>query len=369
MCEHVAAMHPAQSPFNNHLPSSNSTLTIALAEAVRTVSGFKVGKMPGLTIGDTLPDLELDTTHGKIKLHDFVGDGWAIIFSHPGTCSAESSLGLFRKRKKKTTTNCLKRTLWSLADFTPVCTTELAKMAEYAAEFEKRGVKLLGISCDDVESHRQWTKDIEAYSSGHKVNYPIAADPKREVIRQLNMVDPDEKDPNGTPLPSRALHIVGPDKRVKLSFLYPSCAGRNMDEVLRAVDSLQASAKCGDACKLEARVSNEQAEQMFPQGFKTVELPSKKQYLRFTNVKHTLLDEFGARIREFFITDPPAIATSIDISPPDIDGMQRKLENDIDRRIRYRYRPLSFSHATMDSGRHVISRSVISISVFDVPSS
>lgn len=100
-------------------------------------------------------------------------------------------------------------------DFTPVCTTELGKMAAYAPEFSKRGVKLLGLSCDDVLSHVEWIKDIEAYTPGRKVTYPIIADPKRQVINQLNMVDPDEKDPSGNSVPSRSLHVVGPDKKVQ----------------------------------------------------------------------------------------------------------------------------------------------------------
>ncbi|KAJ9699916.1 hypothetical protein PVL29_005664 [Vitis rotundifolia] len=144
--------------------------------------------MPGLTLGDTIPNLEVETTHGRIKLHDYIGDSWTIIFSHPG-------------------------------DFTPVCTTELGKMAAYTEEFARRGVKLLGLSCDDVQSHKEWIKDIEAYTSGSKVTYPIAADPNREIIKQLNMVDPDEKDSSGNNLPSRALHIVGPDKKVSAASL------------------------------------------------------------------------------------------------------------------------------------------------------
>ncbi|CAL9782527.1 unnamed protein product [Musa acuminata subsp. burmannicoides] len=219
--------------------------------------------MPGLTIGDTVPDLELETTQGKIRIHDYVGDGYCIVFSHP-------------------------------ADFTPVCTTELGMMAKYAPEFEKRGVKLLGLSCDDVESHKEWIKDVEAYTPGSLVTYPIAADPKREVIKQLNMVDPDEEDASGNQLPSRALHVVGPDKKVKLSMLYPASTGRNMDEVLRVVDSLQKAAKHkvatpvnwkpGDPVVISPSVSNEEAKQMFPQGFETTDLPSKKEYLRFTEV-------------------------------------------------------------------------------------
>ncbi|XP_040990813.1 1-Cys peroxiredoxin [Juglans microcarpa x Juglans regia] len=220
--------------------------------------------MRGLTIGDTVPDLVADSTHGKIKLHDYIGDSWTILFSHP-------------------------------ADFTPVCTTELGKMAAYAPEFAIRGVKLVGVSCDDVQSHNDWIKDIEAYTPGCKVTYPILADPNRDIIKQLNMVDPDEKDNSGKPLPSRALHMVGPDKKVKLSFLYPATTGRNMDEVVRVLDSLQKASrnnykiatpvdwKQGDPVVISPSVSDEQAKEMFPQGYKTVELPSKKDYLRFTD--------------------------------------------------------------------------------------
>ncbi|KAL5781902.1 hypothetical protein ACOSP7_006931 [Xanthoceras sorbifolium] len=219
--------------------------------------------MPGLTIGDTIPNLEVDTNQGRIKLYDYIGDSWTIIFSHPG-------------------------------DFTPVCTTELGIMAAYASKFAERGVKLLGLSCDDVKSHNEWIKDIEAYTPGSKVTYPIIADPNREIIKQLNMVDPDEKDSSGNQLPSRALHIVGPDKKVKLSFLYPASTGRNMDEVVRALDSLlkaskhkvatPANWKQGDPVVISPSVSNDQAKEMFPNGYQTVDLPSKKDYLRFTNV-------------------------------------------------------------------------------------
>ncbi|KAF4349313.1 hypothetical protein CsatB_025233 [Cannabis sativa] len=219
--------------------------------------------MPGLTIGDTIPNLEAQTTHGNIILHDYIGDGWAIIFSHPG-------------------------------DFTPVCTTELGKIAAYAQEFDKRGVKLVGLSCDDLNSHKEWIKDIEAYTPGAKVRYPIIADPNRELMKQLNMVDPEEKDSSGNQVPSRALHIVGPDKKVKLSFLYPATTGRNMDEVLRVVDSLQKASKHkvatpvnwkpGEPVVVSPTVSTEQANTMFPGGINTVHLPSNKDYLRFTKV-------------------------------------------------------------------------------------
>ncbi|PQM43272.1 1-Cys peroxiredoxin [Prunus yedoensis var. nudiflora] len=220
--------------------------------------------MPGLTIGDTLPNIKAESTHGKIKLHDYIGDSWAIVFSHPG-------------------------------DFTPVCTTELGKMAEYAMQFQERGVKLVGLSCDDVQSHLEYIKDIEALSiCGRKVEFPILADPTREIIEQLNMVDPDMKDSSGNPVPSRALHIVGPDKKVKLSFLYPATTGRNMDEVLRVLESMQmaskkkiatpANWKPGEPVVITPSVSQEEAKKMFPQGYKTMDLPSKKEYLRFTTV-------------------------------------------------------------------------------------
>lgn len=129
---------------------------------------------------------------------------------------------------------------------------------------------------------------------GAKVSYPIIADPKRELIKQLNMVDPEAKDSSGNQLPSRALHIVGPDKKVKLSFLYPASTGRNMDEVLRVLDSLHKASKHkvatpvnwkpGDAVVISPTVSNEEAKNLFPGGFNTVDLPSKKDYLRVTNV-------------------------------------------------------------------------------------
>ncbi|XVF28137.1 hypothetical protein REPUB_Repub15cG0003200 [Reevesia pubescens] len=219
--------------------------------------------MPGITIGDTVPNLEVETTQGKIKLHDYFKNGWTIIFSHA-------------------------------ADFTPVCTTELGKMAAYLPEFEKRGVKLLGFSCDGVQSHKEWIKDVEAYTPGCKVTYPIVADPNREIIKQLNMVDPEAKDSSGNQLPSRALHIVDFDNKIKLSFLYPSTTGRNMDEVLRALDSLQTASKYkvatpanwkpGDHVVISHSVTNEEAKEMFPQGFETKDLPSRKEYLRVTRV-------------------------------------------------------------------------------------
>ncbi|XP_021889527.1 1-Cys peroxiredoxin [Carica papaya] len=219
--------------------------------------------MPGLTLGDTVPNLQVETTHGNFKLHDYFGNNWTILFSHP-------------------------------ADFTPVCTTELGKIAAYGPELESKGVKLLGLSCDPVQSHSEWFKDVEAYTPGCRVTYPVIADPKREILAQLNMVEPDLKDPSGSLVPSRALHIVGPDKKIKLSFLYPVSVGRNMDEVVRAVDALQIASKHkvatpvnwkrGDPVLIPPSVSNEEAQQRYPQGYRTVDLPSKQPYMRFTNL-------------------------------------------------------------------------------------
>jgi peroxiredoxin 6 len=199
----------------------------------------------------------------------------------------------YAKNIYKSSSSPLDTTLFA-ADFTPVCTTEMASMAQYNKEFEKRGVKLLGISCDDVESHKEWIKDVEAYKPGTQLTYPILADPDRSAIRELNMVDPDLKDAQGVNLPSRALHVVGPDKKVKLSIQYPASTGRNMDEVLRAVDSLltvakhkvatPANWKPGECVVIVPSVSDEEAKKMFPQGFQTTSVPSNKGYLRFTKI-------------------------------------------------------------------------------------
>ncbi|CAI5953618.1 unnamed protein product [Closterium sp. NIES-65] len=227
--------------------------------------------MASLTLGEVVPNLEFDSTGGRMKLHDFVGDSWAVVFSHPG-------------------------------DFTPVCTTELGKIALRSGEFEQRGVKLIGLSCDSVEDHVAWIKDIEAYTPGAKVTYPIIADPSRDLAQKLNMLDPDLKDSNGRPLTSRALHIIGPDKKLKLSFLYPGSVGRNFDEVLRAIDALQLAAdrqiatpsdwKKGDRVVVPPSLSEDEASKKFP-GHETVELPSGKKYLRFTDLNLSSFPTFS----------------------------------------------------------------------------
>ncbi|KAJ4980075.1 hypothetical protein NE237_010855 [Protea cynaroides] len=199
--------------------------------------------MPRLTIGDTLPNLEVETTYGKFMLYDFVRQNWVIIFSHPG-------------------------------DFTPMCTTELAKVATSTEIFEERGVKLLVLSCDDIQSHNNWIKDIESYSRGCNVKFPIIADPTREIIKELNIMDPDKKDVTGKQVLSRALHVVARDKKVKFSILYPATIGRNVDKILRVIDALQKTVNHkvgtpmnwmpGEPVAIHPSLSDDQAKEMFP---------------------------------------------------------------------------------------------------------
>ncbi|KAK9909512.1 hypothetical protein WJX75_003362 [Coccomyxa subellipsoidea] len=210
---------------------------------------------------EIVPDFEADTSLGHIKFHDYIDGSWAILFSHP-------------------------------ADYTPVCTTELGEVGKLQGEFAKRGVKLLALSCDDVESHKGWIKDIEAYTPKSLVNYPIIADPNRDIATLYGMLDPDEKDKAGIPLTARAVFIVGPDKRLKLSILYPATTGRNFSEILRVIDSLQLTAKHsvatpvdwyhGDKVMVVPTLSDEQATAKFPKGFEKASLPSGKGYIRTT---------------------------------------------------------------------------------------
>ncbi|CAL8280849.1 unnamed protein product [Lota lota] len=221
--------------------------------------------MPGLLLGDVFPNFEADTTNGSIKFHDFLGDSWCILFSHP-------------------------------RDYTPVCTTELGRAARLCAEFTKRGVKMVALSIDSVEDHHGWSKDILAYcsmeSETSSLPFPVIADQKRELALALGMLDPDEKDKDGMPLTARCVFIIGPDKRLKLSLLYPASTGRNFDEILRVVDSLQLTAtkrvatpadwQPGDSVMVPPSMSEAEASILFPSGVYTKELPSKKKYLRYT---------------------------------------------------------------------------------------
>ncbi|XP_030258136.1 peroxiredoxin-6-like isoform X2 [Sparus aurata] len=221
--------------------------------------------MPGLLLGDVFPDFEAESTTGIIKLHEFLGDSWGILFSHP-------------------------------RDYTPVCTTELGRAARLSSEFSQRGVKMIALSVDCLEDHHGWTKDILAYNcedpASSSLPFPIIADCKRELAVALGMLDPDEKDKDGMPLTARCVFIIGPDKRLKLSLLYPATTGRNFDEILRVVDSLQLTAgkrvatpadwKPGECVMVPPSMSEEEAASLFPTGVYTKELPSGKKYLRYT---------------------------------------------------------------------------------------
>lgn len=218
--------------------------------------------MPGLNLGDTFPNSEVETTKGTFKLHDYIGDSWVLFFSHP-------------------------------ADYTPVCTTELGALINMMPEFEKRNAKVITISCDDVDSHHGWSKDVSAQAgnSATDLPYPIIADKNRELAVALGMVDPAEKDAQGLPLTARAVFIISPDKKLKLSILYPATTGRNFNEVLRVLDSLQltmyqkvatpANWVNGGECMVLPSVSKDEAAKLFPK-HRTAEVPSGKGYLRFT---------------------------------------------------------------------------------------
>lgn len=216
-----------------------------------------------VNLGDVFPNFTANTSCGIINFHDWIGDSWTILFSHP-------------------------------ADFTPVCTTELGQVAKLVPEFEKRGVKLIALSCDDVESHNNWITDIKSYADIQKEGfpYPIISDAKRELAIELGMVDPEEKDKEGLPLTCRAVFIIGPGKRLKLSMLYPATTGRNFDEILRVVDSLQltenkkvatpADWKQGGDCMVLPTIKEEDVPKLFPKGVRVIDVPSGKTYLRFT---------------------------------------------------------------------------------------
>jgi alkyl hydroperoxide reductase subunit AhpC len=211
-----------------------------------------------LRIGATAPDFEADTTEGRIKFHDWIGDKWAILFSHP-------------------------------KDFTPVCTTELGYMAGLKPQFDKRGVKIIGLSVDPVDRHSAWAKDIEE-TQGHKVNYPMIGDPQLKVAKAYDML-PEEAGSSSegrTPVDNatvRSVFVIGPDKKIKATLTYPMSTGRNFDEVLRLVDSCQLTAKHtvatpvnwknGEDVIIPPAVSDEDAKKKFPGGWKTV-----KPYLR-----------------------------------------------------------------------------------------
>lgn len=203
----------------------------------------------GIRLGDIAPDFTAETTEGTIRFHEFIGDGWVVLFSHP-------------------------------KDFTPVCTTELGYMARIKPEFDKRGVKIIGLSVDPLGSHREWSNDIEE-TQGTAPNYPLIADPDRKVADLYDMIHPNALDT----LTVRSVFVIGPDKKVKLTLTYPASTGRNFDEILRAIDSLQLTSKHsvatpvnwkqGDDCIIVPALSDEDAKKKFPGGWKAL-----KPYLR-----------------------------------------------------------------------------------------
>ncbi|HET6279255.1 MAG TPA: peroxiredoxin [Candidatus Polarisedimenticolia bacterium] len=211
-----------------------------------------------LRIGDEAPDFATQTTEGPIKFHDWIGDGYAILFSHP-------------------------------KDFTPVCTTELGYLAGLKPQFDKRNCKIIGLSIDSVDDHRKWAGDIEE-TQGHAVNYPLIGDPELKVAKLYDMIHPNASgearsrtaQDNAT---IRSVFVIGPDKKIKAMLTYPMSTGRNFDEVLRLLDSIQLTArhkvatpvnwKQGQDVIISPAVSDEEARKKFPDGWK-----AKKPYIR-----------------------------------------------------------------------------------------
>lgn len=204
-----------------------------------------------IRLGDTAPDFTAETTEGTIEFHKYLGDGWGILFSHP-------------------------------KDYTPVCTTELGRVASLKSEFDKRNVKVLALSVDPVDDHKGWIKDINETQSC-SVNYPIIADPDKKIAEMYDMIHPNALNN----LTVRSVFIIGPDKNVKLTLTYPASTGRNFDEILRVIDSLQLTAnyqvatpvdwKHGDDCVVVPAIKTEDIPAKFPKGHKVI-----KPYLRTT---------------------------------------------------------------------------------------
>jgi thioredoxin-dependent peroxiredoxin len=211
-----------------------------------------------LRINDVAPDFTAETTKGVIRFHEWIGDGWAILFSHP-------------------------------KDFTPVCTTELGYMAKIEPEFTKRNTKLIGLSVDPVDNHQNWARDIEE-TQGYMPKYPMIGDPELKVAKLYDMLPAEEPGTSQGRTPAqnqtvRSVFVIGPDKRIKLMLTYPMTTGRNFDEVLRVLDSMQLTAKHkvatpvnwkqGDDVIIAGSVTDDDAKKMFPEGWK-----APKPYLR-----------------------------------------------------------------------------------------
>ena len=214
-----------------------------------------------IRINDTAPDFSAETTQGPIKFHDWIGDGWAVLFSHP-------------------------------KDFTPICTTELGYMAGLQPEFAKRNCKIIGLSVDPVSSHAKWAADIQE-SQGHKVNYPMIGDPELKIAKLYDMLPADAGTTSEGRTPAnnatvRTVFVVGPDKKIKLTLSYPMNTGRNFDEILRVIDSIQltvkhkvatpANWKPGQDVVIQGAVSDDDAKKIFPGGWK-----SPKPYIRIVS--------------------------------------------------------------------------------------
>jgi alkyl hydroperoxide reductase subunit AhpC len=207
--------------------------------------------MATLRLGDIAPDFEAETSQGKIKFHEWLGDSWGVLFSHP-------------------------------ADFTPVCTTELGTVANYYPEFEKRNVKVIALSVDGVASHMEWIKDINE-TQNTTVNFPIIADEDKHIAELYDMIHPNASES----FTVRSVFIIAPDKKIKLTLTYPASTGRNFDELLRVIDSLQLTAKYsvatpanwkdGDEVVISTSVKDEDIAAKFPKGYERV-----KPYLRMT---------------------------------------------------------------------------------------
>jgi len=223
--------------------------------------------MPGMLLGQVVPDFSGETNEGKINFHEWLSTplpgkqkSWTVMFSHP-------------------------------ADFTPVCTTELVGVQKIAPKFFERNVKLVALSCDDAESHRGFIEDIKSYGGLDTFSYPIIADPNRDIATLYGMMDPEEKDSKGLPLTCRAVFVIGDDKKLKLAILYPATTGRNLPELLRVIDSLRLTAEKkvatpanweqGGKCMVIPTVKADEAKELFPE-MKITEVPSGKQYLRLT---------------------------------------------------------------------------------------
>jgi alkyl hydroperoxide reductase subunit AhpC len=204
-----------------------------------------------LALGDTAPDFEADTTQGRIKFHEWLGNSWAVLFSHP-------------------------------KDFTPICTTELGYMARIKPEFDKRGVKIIGLSVDPVDNHAKWAEDIKE-TQGFAPNYPMIGDTDLKVAKLYGMLPADASGDASsrtaaTNATVRTVFVIGPDKKIRLQLAYPMTTGRNFDEILRVIDSLQltekhkvatpANWKSGDDVVILGSVSDEEAKKVYPQGWK-----------------------------------------------------------------------------------------------------